>query len=270
MTPVRRLAGAHLILLVAIACTAACDGGTPIALPPTPSASAATPAASPGPSNPGASNPVASNPVTPPPDAPPTAPVVPACAADDARLIPESVLVRDAFVAGTFGEEQCLVRVPAEPFHEFLPNPCNDRGALPTAGILARRAIEVYFDDDPDNGNPETSRYRQVVTLYDSAAAAKAYVDDVLADVARCARRKVGKGHVFAYSVKAPGELGVQRFYSASAESMPNGAIFQIFFVREGAKVSVVTDVGWEGYPSRPESLAQVGKRAAEVLRAWR
>jgi hypothetical protein len=168
--------------------------------------------------------------------------------------IPDQVMVRDVFGAGSDATD-----------------PCDHDLGVKTSSIVARRAIEVTFDDDPSNAYSEASVYRHTVTVYNSGDAASAYLSSVRAAVRECPNRKL-KFATWKYAILSSTatrlELSIRHIYEA-AEVGPKEGTFRVSIVRAGAKVSVLADVGWEGLPSYKSAVDALVTAASEQLVHW-
>jgi hypothetical protein len=185
--------------------------------------------------------------------------------------VPASVLVRDLFHTGTNVTEHCFAKPPAEPYYDYLPDPCGKALGDRSSTIAARRGIEVYFDDFPYDGNPSTSMYRHTVTVYKTAEDASAYLSQVRAAVQKCPKRATAYGFDRYAVVRSTSELLdlTVRKVAPQAEPAPIDATFRVVVFRSGARVSVFTDVGWEGYPSEKPAVDALVAEAERLLRAW-
>jgi hypothetical protein len=182
-------------------------------------------------------------------------------------------MVRDVFREGTGVTEACVDRRAEEAYFEYLPDPCGRDLGVKTSSIMARRAIEVMFDDDPSNGESQASMYRHTVTVYNSADAASAYLSSVRAAVRECPTRDL-ESSIWKYAILSSTaqrlELSVRHIANHPLEGgEPKEATFRISVFRSGARVSVVSDVGWEGYPSTKLAVDALVKAAAEQLDRW-
>lgn len=180
-------------------------------------------------------------------------------------------MVRDVFNAGSGVTETCVDKSAEEAYFEYLPDPCGRGLGVKTSSIIARRAIEVSFDDDPSNADSETSMYRHTVTVYSSGDAASAYLSSVRAAVRECPTRKL-RASTWKYTILSSTatrlELSIRRVYG-EAEGVPKEGTFRVSVARAGAKVSVLTDVGWEGLPSYKSAVDALTKAASEQLERW-
>jgi len=185
--------------------------------------------------------------------------------------VPEKVMVRDVFHAGSSAIDACVDKGERDAYQEFLPDPCGHDLGDHTSSVVARRAIEVMFDDIPANADAETSMYRHIVTVYRDDDAASSYLSSLRAAIRDCPERTL-EHSMWRYSITsstAQGiELSVRRTYGQS-ETGPRQATFRISVIRSGARVSVLTDVGWEGNPSFPAAVIALVHAATDQLAAW-
>src|SRR5262245_44861902 len=190
-----------------------------------------------------------------------------ACAYPSAG-VPENVMVRDVFHAGSSAIDACVDSGERNAYQEFLPDPCGHDLGDHTSSVVARRAIEVMFDDNPANVDAETSMYRHIVTAYRDDAAASAYLSSLRPASRDCPERTL-EHSMWRYSITsstAQGiELSVRRTYG-QPETVPRQATFRISVIRSGARVSVLTDVGWEGNPTYPAAVIALVHAAADQL----
>lgn len=254
---------AHLTLIGAVLVLAACTPANRSAGP--------TPAPAVSPSAVPATSPSAS-PTASPAGSPGLVPVTGNCKYASAD-IPDKVMVRDVFHEGSEVSETCVDHGAEEAYFEFLPDPCSRDLGVKTSSILARRAIEVTFDDDPSNADAQASMYRHTVTVYNSADAASAYLSSVRAAVRECPVRDL-KSWTWKYAIVSSTaqrlELSVRHIADHPLEGgEPQDATFRVSIFRSGARVSVVADVGWEGYPSTKAAVEALVKAAAEQLDRW-
>lgn len=186
--------------------------------------------------------------------------------------IPDEVMVRDVFRTGSQGVEVCVDHGAEDAYFEYLPDPCDRDLGVKTSSIVARRAVQVTFDDDPSNADPQASIYRHTVTAYDSSDAASAYMSSVRAAVRECPVRKLPSStwkYEIVSSTAQRLDLSVRRIADRPAENEPASATFRISVYRCGAHVSVVADVGWEGIPSTKSAVDALVKAASEQLDRW-
>jgi hypothetical protein len=246
---------AMLTLISSALALAAC---TPAAHSPTPLPSPSVPSSSPS----------HSTPIVLPSELPTVAPV--SCAYP-ATSIPDRVMVRDVYNVGSGVTETCVDKIADDVYFEYLPDPCGHGLGVKTSSIAARRAIEVTFDDDPSNAYIETSMYRHTVTVYNSGDAASVYLSSVRAAVRECPTRKL-RASTWTYTILSSTatrvELSIRRV-NAKAEGVPKEGTFRVSIARVGAKVSVLTDVGWEGLPSYKSAVDALVKAASEQLERW-
>jgi hypothetical protein len=185
--------------------------------------------------------------------------------------VPDQAMVLDLFHNGTGVTENCVDHRPEEAYFEYLPDPCARGLGIRSSSIVARRAIEVLFDEDPSTADPETATYRHTVTVYNSTDAASAYMSSVRAAVRDCPVRKLRHAtwtYKIASSTAQRLELSVRRVYEL-AEGVPPVATFRLSIARSGARVSVLVDVGWEGIPSYDVTVTALFKAAADQLERW-
>ncbi|GAA1366490.1 hypothetical protein [Catellatospora chokoriensis] len=135
-----------------------------------------------------------------------------------------------------------------------LPKVCPDGADAGAASILGRRGILAYLKPVQEGYTPNT--YFHTVTEYTAPGAATAYLAGLRAAVAACGEYRVGSLR-YDYAVTDGPPLGDESLtltrtikVDPPAEGMPELAMFQIWVVRVGAYVSVVTDHGWEGSPT--------------------
>lgn len=187
--------------------------------------------------------------------------------------IPDTVMVRDVFRTGTAVTPTCVDRGAAEAYREYLPDPCSRDLGVRTSSIVARRAIEVMFDDDPTNADPQASMYRHTVTVYSGTDAASAYLSSVRAAVRECPVREVTSStwkYAIVSSTAQRLELSVRHVANHPVEAgEPLQATFRVSLYRSGARVSVVSDVGWEGHPSTTSAVDALARTASEQLDRW-
>jgi hypothetical protein len=249
---------AHLTLIGAALALAACAPSTPEASP--------TPSTKPEAS---ATRSAAAASTSPSPD---SVPVAGKCAYPS-DPIPDKVMVRDVFRTGTGVTPTCVDRGAEDAYAEYLPDPCDRDLGVKTSSIVARRAIEVMFDDDPSNDDPQASLYRQTVTVYNSADAASAYLSSVRAAVRECPVRDLTSAtwkYAILSSTAQRLELSIRHIANHPVEGgEPQEATFRVSVYRSGARVSVVGDVGWEGHPSTKSAVDALVKTAAEQLDRW-
>jgi len=184
--------------------------------------------------------------------------------------IPDKLMVRDVFRMGTNVTENCVDRGVDDAYFEYLPDPCGRDLGVRTSSIVARRAIEVIFDDDPSNDQAQASMYRHAVTFYNSADAASAYLSSVRAAVRECPERKL-KFSTWKYAIASSTterlELTVRHIQLTEVEGGgPKEATFRVSVARSGARVSVISDMGWEGAPSYDSAVDALVRAAAEQL----
>ncbi|GIG02443.1 hypothetical protein [Catellatospora citrea] len=135
-----------------------------------------------------------------------------------------------------------------------LPTVCPDGADAGAASILGRRGILAYLEPVQEGYTPNT--YFHTVTEYTAPEAATAYLAGLRAAVAACGEYRVGSVR-YDYAVTDGPALGDESLtltrtvkVDPPAEGTPELAMFQIWVVRVGAYVSVVTDHGWEGSPT--------------------
>lgn len=182
-------------------------------------------------------------------------------------------MVRDVFHEGTTVTEACVDRRPQDPFFEYLPDPCGRDLGVRTSSIVARRAIQVIFDDNPKDGEQGPSMYRHTVTVYNGTDASSAYLSSVRAAVRECPTRSF-TGWTFKYTIVSSTAQGIELSVRFIAEhpmeqGVPPEAPFRVSIFRSGDRVSVISDVGWEGYPSLDEAVDALVKAAATQLDQW-
>lgn len=187
--------------------------------------------------------------------------------------IPDKVMVRDLFREGARISEACVDRGADEAYFEYLPDPCGRELGVKTSSILARRAIEVTFDDDPENADAQTSMYRHTVTVYNSSDAASAYLSSVRAAVRECPTRSL-QSWTWKYAIISSTarnlELSVRHIADQPVEGgVPQQAAFRVSVYRSGPRISVVSDVGWEGHPSLKPAVDALARTAADQLDRW-
>ena len=202
----------------------------------------------------------------------PEVPVVPGKCAYPSAAIPDKVMVRDVFHTGTGVTENCVDHRADDAYYEYLPDPCARDLGIRTSSIVARRAIEVLFDDDPSNDDAQASMYRHTVTVYNSGDAASAYMSSVRAAVRECPVRKLPHStwtYTIVSSTAQRLELSVRRTQDEPVEGAPAVATFRVSIARSQARISVLTDVGWEGVPSYGTAVNALVKAAAEQLERW-
>ncbi len=198
---------------------------------------------------------------------------VPVNCAYPTDAVPEKVMVRDLFRTGSGVTPTCVDHGEKDAYAEFLPDPCGRDLGVKTSSIVGRRAIQVVFDDDPTNDDPQASVYRHTVTIYNSDDAASAYLSSVRAAVRECPVRDL-KSATWKYAILSSTaqrlELSVRHIANHPLEGgEPQEATFRVSVYRSGARVSVVGDVGWEGYPSLKSTVDALIKTAAEQLDRW-
>lgn len=253
---------AHLTLIGAVLLLAGCS-------PPAHSSSSASPSAV-------ASRSPAASPTVPPVSSPVVGrsedPLAGPCAYPSAA-IPDKVMVRDVFRTGSHVVEVCVDHAADEASFEYLPDPCGRELGLKTSSIAARRAVEVVFDDDASSDDVRTSMYRHTVTAYNSSDAASAYLSSVRAAVRECPVRRFPSWtwkYAIVSSTAQRLDLSVRRIADHPAEGGESAsAVFRISVFRSGARVSVVSDVGWEGHPSAESAVDALVKAASEQLDRW-
>ena len=171
-------------------------------------------------------------------------------------------MVRDVLHTGTGVTENCIDQRAADAYGEYLPDPCGRGLGIRTSSIVARRAIEVVFDDDPSTADAQPSVYRHTVTAYNSGDAASAYMSSVRAAVRECPVRELAN-ETWAYAIVSSTaqrlDLSVRR----------TTRTFSISIARSDARVSVLVDAGWEGVPSRESAVDALVKAAAQQLEHW-
>jgi hypothetical protein len=207
-----------------------------------------------------------------PSQSPDMVPVSGECAYPSAS-IPDTVMVRDVFRAGAGVTQTCVDRGADDGYFEYLPDPCGSELGVKTSSIVARRAIEVTFDDDPGNADVQTSMYRHTVTIYNSSDAASAYLSSVRAAVRECPTRDL-RSWTWKYAIISSTarnlELSVRHIAEQPVEGgVPQQATFRVSVYRSGPRVSVVSDVGWEGHPSLKSAVDALVRTAAEQLDRW-
>jgi hypothetical protein len=120
--------------------------------------------------------------------------------------------------------------------------------------------------DTPGNG---PSIYRHTVTAYRTADAASAYLSSVRAAVHDCPTRRL-TDETDQYTIDSSSaqriELSVTRVSGAGTEGAPPQSTFRVSIVRSGVRVSVFTDVGWEGCPTSAHLVDALIKAAADQL----
>jgi hypothetical protein len=234
---------------------------------PSPPSAAPSPSSSPALASPFASSPASSPALSPASE--------PSFAAESCAYppvpIPDTAMVRDVFHAGSSVTENCVDKRAEDAYSEYLPDPCGRGLGVKTSSVTARRAIEVIFDDNPANSDNEASIYRHAVTVYNSADAASAYLFSVRAAVRECPTRRLISS-TWKYTIIASTatrlDLSVHRVYKA-AETGPLEGTFRVSIARAGAKVSVLSDVGWEGNPSYKSAVDALVTAAAGQLAHW-
>jgi hypothetical protein len=187
--------------------------------------------------------------------------------------VPAKVMVTDLYHTGeTTVKQHCVDQRPADAFFEYLPDPCNRGLGLQATSIASRRAVEVVFDENVPKNDP--SQYRHTVTVYDSGDSASAYVSSVRAAVRECPVRKV-TGATWTYAILSSTagrlDLSVRRTADkgGAGQGVPPVATFRVSIAHSGAHVGVLTDVGWEGYPSADKARDALFKAAADQLERW-
>ncbi|MBV1853263.1 hypothetical protein [Catellatospora tritici] len=164
---------------------------------------------------------------------------------------------------------------PGEPSYDpiLLPRPCLEATHHSNDLIADRRGFRFHFDADPDPVAVDTSTVAQTITRYSGTGAAD-YLKELRAALAECG--PYPRGHsTFDYQVVDAPKVGddslrlrMIRVTGGPLESgTPTKATFLISVVRKGDLVSVVFDLGWEGYPTRTKYLEGIFADAARHLR---
>ncbi|MDI1464176.1 hypothetical protein QEZ54_24665 [Catellatospora sp. KI3] len=152
---------------------------------------------------------------------------------------------------------------PDEPTSDpiVLPSPCLKAAHSSNDLIADRRGFVFLFDADPAPDATDTSAAAQTVTRYSGSGAAD-YLKELRAAVAACG--PYHRDH-FTYDYRladAPkvGDESLRLLVTAVADGpleggQPAKATFPVSVVRKGDLVSVVFDLGWEGYPTRTKHI---------------
>lgn len=182
----------------------------------------------------------------------------------------------DTLFIRTFDDREiCFVKktAPGEPtfaYAESLPRPCEPTNLPSDALIEGRRGFSNQYNEGID-AEPATTSFDQVITKYRNDGAA-AYLDEIRDAIQSC--DPVTRDHVrVTYTVVSAKPLGDERLMlrveykmSKKEEATPQTSTYTVSIVRVGSYVSVIYDQGWEGYPSKPETIEKLAGEVAEKL----